>query len=170
MSSSKKKKKKTFTGKIIEKGIVKMVKEDFLIDNVEWNSKFSVDRGKILKSWVESGLLEVTDISPNILKKAVDKVGVAIYRKSAPKEIPLLVIFTDTIPKKSTAASVNELAKVFKKIFPKVKTMLLAIGNDPDKINPSKYSHLDFIGFGSTLDDVWEVIKDDIEDVFKENA
>ena len=142
--------------KDLEKEIMYGFKEEFLQQYLDLNAKFKVDRGKLLRAWIEGGMLDTTDIRRPLLKKALERVGVVIYQRASPREKPYVIFFVDIIAKKSAAFDANESAGIFKKLFPGVKAVFVAMDKEPEKLKKSQFKHLDDIIVGTTLEEIWE--------------
>ncbi len=166
MNLAKKKKQKESIRNDLEKEIMYGFKEEFLQQSVKLLGTYKVDRGKILKSWIEGGLLDTSDIKRNILKSALSRVGVVIYKRASPKEKPYIIFFVDGNAKRSTIDDAEEAARVFKRLFPGVLAAFAGIDEEPEPIRKSRYKHLDAIIVGRNLEEAWDGVYKFLEEIF----
>jgi len=161
-----KKKIRESVRKDLEKEIMYGFKEEFLQQDLKLASQYKVDRGKLLRSWVEGGLLDITNIRRNLLRKAIEKVGVVIYRRASPREKPHIIFFVDIIAKRSAANDANEAATIFKSLFPGVKAVFVAMDKEPEPLKKSQFKHLDEIITGTSLEEVWDKVYEYLKEEF----
>ncbi len=162
----KKKKVRESVRKDLEKEIMYGFKEEFLQQNLDLAAKYKVDRGKLIRSWIESGFLHTTDIRKDLLRKALDRIGVVIYERSSPRDKPYVIFFVDIIAKRSAANDANEAAEIFKKLFPTTKAVFVAMDKEPEELKKSRFRHLDEIIVGKTLEEVWDKVYEFLKETF----
>ncbi len=163
-----KKKPKESIRNDLEKEIMYGFKEEFLQQDVKLLGAYKVDRGKILRSWIEGGLLDTSGIKRNVLKRALERVGVVIYKRASPREKPFVIFFVDGNAKRSTIDDAEEAAKIFKRLFPGVLTAFAGIDEEPDPIKKSRYKNLDAIIVGKNLEEAWDGVYKFLEEIFEE--
>lgn len=155
-----KKKPKESLRNDLEKEIMYGFKEEFLQRDVKLSGIYKVDRGKLITSWIEGGFLDTSDIKRPLLKRALSKIGVVIYRRASPREKPYIIFLVDTVAKRAAADSANEAAQIFKHLFPNTKIVFIAIDKEPDKLKPSRFKYLDEIIIGKDLEEAWNKVYD----------
>ncbi len=164
---TKKKKVRESIRKDLEKEIMYGFKEEFLQQDLNLAARFKVDRGKLIKSWIESGLLDITSVKRQDLKKVVERIGVVIYERSSPRDKPYVIFFTDVIGKRSAIDDANESASILKKLFPGIKAVFVAIDKEPEPIRRSRFKHLDEIIVDTTLEAVWDKTYEFLKETFQ---
>ncbi len=163
--SSKKRPKESLRNDL-EKEIMYGFKEEFLQQDVKLAGLYKVDRGKLITSWIEGGFLDTSDIKRPLLKRALSRIGVVIYRRASPREKPYIIFLVDTAAKRAAADSANEAAGIFKHLFPGTKTVFVAIDKEPEKLKPSRFKFLDKIIIGRDLEEAWNGVYDYLKQVF----
>ncbi len=163
--SSKKKPKESLRNDL-EKEIMYGFKEEFLQQDVKLAGMYKVDRGKLITSWIEGGFLDTSDIKRPLLKHALSKIGVVIYRRSSPRDKPYIIFLVDTIAKRAAADSANEAAQIFKHLFPNTKAVFVAIDKKPDKLKPARFKYLDEIIIGKNLEEAWNKVFEFLKETF----
>ncbi len=161
---AKKKPKKESIRNDVEKEIMYGFKEEFLKRDVKLETTYKVDRGKLIRSWIEGGLLDISGFKKRDLKKAVDAIGVVIYRRAYPHEKPLIIFFVGLLAKRSVADDANEYAGIFKKLFPGLTTAFVALDPEPEKLPKGRYKNLDEIIVGKSLEEIWNKAKEFISE------
>lgn len=139
----------------VEKYIMYSFKEEYMQRSQEINAKYTVDRGKILRSILETEYHGALGISEKELKKLIEKVGVVIYKRASPREIPYIIVFTDVTARRAAIDDAEEASGVLKTLFPGSITVFATVDKEPEKIK-KKYKKLDHIVVGSTLEEMWE--------------
>lgn len=139
----------------VEKYIMYSFKEEYMQKSQEINAKYTVDRGKILRSILETEYHGALDISDKELKRLIEKVGVVIYKRASPREIPYIIVFTDVNAKRANIDDAEWASGVLKSVFPGAVTVFATVDKEPEKIK-KKYKKLDHIVVGSELEEMWE--------------
>lgn len=163
--SSRKKPKESLRNDL-EKEIMYGFKEEFLQQDIKLAGIYKVDRGKLITSWIESGFLDTSGIKKPLIKRALSRVGVVIYKRSSPRDKPYIIFLVDTIAKRAAADSANEAAKVFKQLFPGTNIVFAAIDKEPDKLKSSRFKFLDAILIGKDLEEAWNKVYSYLKQVF----
>jgi len=161
-----KKKVRESIRKDLEKELMYGFKEEFLQRSQELNARYKVDRGKLIRSWIESGLLDLTDVKRNLLRKIIERIGVVIYERASPREKPFIVFFVDAVAKIAAIHDANEAAEIIKKLFPHTKAVFVAMDKEPEPIKKSKFKHLDEIIIGASIEEIWDKAYELLKELF----
>ncbi|MGQ4891074.1 MAG: hypothetical protein ACP6IP_01160 [Candidatus Njordarchaeia archaeon] len=149
----------------LEKYLMYSFKDEYLKKSQELNAKYLVDRGKILRSIFETEYHGALDISEKEIKRLIERIGVVIYKRASPKEIPYVIIFTDLSGKITAINDAEKGSKILKTLFPGSVTVFAAVDPAPEKIK-KKFKYLDHIVIGQNLEETWEKFDEILREMF----
>lgn len=163
---AKKKKVRDSLRRDIEKEFMYGFKEEYLQKSQELTARYKVDRGKVLRSIIENEYMGALEIDEKKTKRLLEKVGVVIYKRASPREIPYVIVFTDVVGKRSAIDDAEEGSKLFKRLFPGAITIFAAIDPEPEEVKKKRYKSLDYVIIGKNLEEAWDKFDEILQELF----